>query len=287
MSVEDIANLATIEYRKQEGSIKSKLSMKKKHFKEYFFEWDVFKITVKQITLVVWVSLFIAIGGAINYEGEIFTIGNSNKLITGLNAVIFQIFIAYLTGFILYFLFELLAKTKKRIATSSSIGNNVLLIKERVEYLLNEIGKKKKNDGKEFELTADTFRDCCESIKVDIEIVKVWYYPDYTFRQFVLKSCEEIKVAANEILSFSDALSEKWAYTLSMISGLSDKVAKSLDIRFAEVRVEFYHLWGLYAQTDRMMELLKKFDKDHFRIAGLNAPRFHPIGLSFKVNRKK
>jgi hypothetical protein len=260
---------------------------KRKRRKEQFFELKIFWITIKQIRLIIWISLIIAIFGAINYQGEVFTIKNNSKFITGLNEVVYQALIAYITGFILLFLFDLLPKTKKRISIASSIGNKVLLIKERIDYLLNEIGKRHSNKDQRFSVDENVISQNCATINVDEDIVKVWFYPNYTFRQFVVRSCEEIKIAVNEILGFSDALNEKWTYSLSKIGGASDKVIKSFDIRFPLPKIEFYWVWGLYAESESLMKHLKRFNEDHFKLAFNTAPPFHPIGLTFEVDRNK
>jgi hypothetical protein len=260
----------------------------KNKFKHKIRIWALLSIvTLKQVRLIVWVTLLVAMVGVINYEGEIVIIANPTKFIKGLNALINQVLITYITGCFLYLLFELLNRTKKKIAVYVSVVNNVMLITERTEYLLNEIGKTNIKDKNDFDLNSDTFREYCKKIDIDIQKVNVWFYPEYTFRQFVVRSCREIKSAADEILSYSELFDEKWAYSLSRITDLSDKLIRALDIRFEKPTIESYYLWALYAESRRLELLIKKYDKDYFRLERMNSEAFHPIGLEYRVERRK
>ena len=261
--------------------------MKNSFLSSLSFRLKLFLITLRQIRIGVWISLFVAILGAINYEGRYITLWVDTKFTRSSNAIINQILLTYITGCIFYFLIELLYKTKKKIAVSTSVGNNVFLIYERIKHLLNEIGKTNEEDKIDFDLNFDKCRQCCDKINIDTKKVNVWYYPEYTFRQFVIRSCEEIKIAAEEMLSFSELFDEKWVYSLSKISGLSTKITKGLDIRFSKPTIESYYVWGLYAEIGRLKELQNKYDKDYFSLARMSAMSFHPVGLSFKVERKR
>lgn len=258
-----------------------------KKYKGRRLELKVVQIAIKQVKPLIWASLIVAILGAVNYQGEIFTLTNPGKFITGLNEVAYQCLVAYITGCILLFLFELLPKTKKRIAISSFIGNKVHLIVARIEYLLNEVGKKYQDQSQSFDANENIIQDSCAEINVDNDLVNVWYYPQCTFREFIVRSCEDVKTAVNEILAFSDVLNEKWAFSLSRISTTTEQVLDSLDIRYPVPKIEFYWLWGLYAESKRLSEHRSEYDKSHFRLAFYSNPSFHPQGLIFHVNRKK
>ena len=260
--------------------------MRNKFSRNLKFRFWLLLAGLKQIRIGVWLSILIAVLGALNYEGKFIKLTIDTKFTRSINAILNQILLTYITGCIFYFLIEILYKVKKKIAVYSAIQNNVFLIIERTEFLINEIGKANTKEKKLY-LNDDMFREHCDKINIDKQMVSVWFYPTYTFRQFLIRSCEEIKVAADEILSFSELFDEKWAYSLSKISGLSVKTIKWLDVRFSKPTIESYFLWGLYAEVERLKVLSKKYDQDYFKIEKMSSKSFHPIGLEFRVDREK
>lgn len=244
---------------------------------------------LRQLKPIVWITFIGALFGVINYEGHIITISGENRILSAINSVINQILITYITGCIFYFLVELIHRNKKKIAAHTSIHNNVHLIRERTEYLLNEISKQtiKKTDSPR--LKEEDFFRCCNNLDVDKININVWFLPKCTLREFILKNCEDIKQATEEILVFSDLLDEKWLYSTSKIGGLATRISDMLDIRFATPHPEGYFIWGLWAESSRLNELSREYSKKYVRIEHeLNKQNpFFPPGLTFEVQFKK
>ncbi len=247
----------------------------------------LFTATLKQVRPLAWVTVLVAMLGVLNYEGRFIPLTVDTKFTRAANALLEQILITYITGMFFYFLIEMLPKTKKKMAIYSSVANSVYLIRERVDYLVNEIGKAGPEQEKEFYLTPELFGKHCHEINVDAQIVKVWFYPDLTFREFVMRTCREIKTACEEILSFSDVFDEKWAYSLTKIIGLCNRITNWFDIRFEKPRLESYFILGLYTERLELEKLIRKYDKDFFRLYRLSSKLFFAPDLKVQISRKK
>ncbi len=261
--------------------------MKKNKFIQWLTKPTVFKITVKEVSIIVWCSLIASLIGVLNYEARWIVIPSQWSFLVSVNSIINQLLVTYITGLFFYFLIELLYKTKKKVSVYTSVSNNILLINERIRYMLNEIGKRDTyHKIQDFDLDVQRLRELCTKIDVDIDKPQVWFYPDMNFREYVTKSCTEIKIACDEVLNFSELFNEKWASSLSSISGLSSKIIKSFEVRFPNPKIEFYYLWGMYGESIKLEELQKEYDKKYFRISMLTKGAFHPTNLTFPVNRK-
>ncbi|MBL0269795.1 MAG: hypothetical protein IPP99_14285 [Chitinophagaceae bacterium] len=248
---------------------------------------DTTKIALRQVKAIVWVSLTFSLIYVFIYQGGFLNPEKYSKSIKGLVEILNQIFISYITGLFLLFLFDTLPKTKKRISIATSIGNNVLQINRRIEYLMNEIAKKAPVLPQKFIVDEKLFFSAIDKIDLELDLVKVWFYPDLSFREFTVRTCNDVISAVNNINLHADLLNEKWISNLVRISDSTNKVLESLEFRFAKPKIEGYFLWGLYADTKRLMEdLMKDFNKQYHSHSMKPSPRYHPKGLTFEADRK-
>ena len=244
-------------------------------------------ITLKQVQLSAWTTLIIAMLGVLNYEGRFVPLTVNTKFTRAGNALLEQILITYITGMFFYFLIEMVPQTKKKMAVYTSVVNAAHVIRERVDYLVNEIGKTSSNKEQVFDLNPELFSKCSGQIDADFQIVKVWFYPDLTFREFVMTSCGDIKSACEAILSFSDIFDEKWAYSLTKINSLCSTITSRFGIRFEKPKIEAYFILGLYTERLELDRLIKKYDKDFFRLHNLTSKLFFASDLKLPISRKK
>jgi hypothetical protein len=248
---------------------------------------NLFITTLKQARPLVWVTLVVAILGVLNYEGRFIPLIIDTKFTRAANALINQVLITYITGTFFYFLIEMLPKTKKKIAIYTSVGNAMHFIRARIDCLVNEIGKASPNQEQEFNLTKELFSKHCNTIDLDSQVVKVWFYPDLTFRQFVVKICDDVKATCDEILSFQDVFDERWASSLTKINGLCSSIVKSLEIRYKKPQVNDYYILGLYTERLNLDKLMSRYSKDFDKLARLSSNLFIAPDLKLPVSRQK
>lgn len=162
----------------------------------------------KQIDISLATFFFISIVCLINYECVIIKNPWHNNFAIGLNKIMIQIFYAYITGFIFYFVIELLPREKIKVAIMRLVCNNAFQINSRLTTLISEISKvsnKKVGDI----VTYEEFVIYCHAIKIYSTPVKVYFYStEILFKDFVASVCNEVKQNVEGLTSYTDMLDE-------------------------------------------------------------------------------
>jgi hypothetical protein len=222
------------------------------------FLYDTFAKLEFIFKFLFWASLILLI----NYECKIVILFWENKITRGLSSVGIAILNAYVTGFIFYFLIELTKRNKKRSAVFRFVLNKEFEIYERVNFLLEEIIRANKSDPGKYQVDFDKFTKMCSSINIFTKLVRVWIYPQtLTFREFVLRICEDINSNTNDILVHVELFDEQWLKSLSHISDDISNVKSNLELNGIKSTLSLVYgdVWNLYAESQNLHKLANKY----------------------------
>jgi hypothetical protein len=215
---------------------------------------------IKQIDKTLGLIFMIAIICLVNYECLIIKNPWPDSALTGLNKIIVQVFYAYITGLIFYFIIELFPREKKKVAVLKLICNNASYIDARVSTLLAEICKhsgRKENDV----VTWEEFKIYCDSIQIHTTEVKVWHYPQLSYKDFVLQICNEVNQNIEGLITFSELLDENWINKLVNLTDNIRHILNYLDVNESQSKLDLvaYNIWDLNLDSKILIDLLNEF----------------------------
>jgi hypothetical protein len=187
---------------------------------------------IRRIRPIFWVIFIIVLAGILNYEWKLIPLLWVNKYTVGMNTVLVQILYSYITGFIFYFFVELLPQNKKRVVILRLVNNNSIEILRKARTILIEVchANGVETNGDQHTIKREDFSRYCHAINIHSTQVKVWYYPQSSFKDFVLKSCEDIINFSNGMLTHADVFDENWILRLTQLIDSAQTTIAHLDI---------------------------------------------------------
>jgi len=245
--------------------------------------------TIRDIPFILTIFFLFAIICLLNYECKFITLSMETDFTTGINKVAVEILYAFVTGFIFYFFIELLPTQKKKIALFRLINNNTGHIYDRTIHLLDAICHANNSPGKGYKMYMDEFINRAEKINIHTSDVKVWFYPKSSFKEFTLKTCEEIKNNVSQLIDYSVFLDEKWLNHISHIQDAIRHIQDHLDLngKRSTMGIAGHDVWVLYGEVKKLFELSNTFHKNYYQSHRLINPpgSYIPRDLFFEVRK--
>jgi hypothetical protein len=226
----------------------------------------------------------------LNHECQVIILFQRNKFIKGVNTVFIQILYAYLTGSIFYFFVELLPKGKKQVSIFRLLNNNMASIYLLTTSLVNEVCVANDPPKEGYKMQEEEFKKKAEAINIHHTHVDTWFYPNFTFKEFVLKICFDIKEYIAQILIHSDFFDDEWLDFITRIQDTIKHIEFHLDLNGGKstLGIDAIYIWALYGEVDRLNTLFNRYFSKYYSAHRLKNPggSYIPKDLFFEVRKK-
>jgi len=221
----------------------------------------------KRINLFLKITFVLSLIILFNYEARLITLIWVNRFTTAFSTVSIQIISSYVTGFIFYFFIEIIRQDKKRIFLFRSFNNHVSTIYKRTQSLLTKICTASNQAEMGTLVSKPEFYKYCDNLKIHTTPVKVWFYPESNFKDFVLRICEDVKTNTDDLLNYLDFLDDNWIKHLSNINNDIYFIKANLDLNGEQSTLDLVvpHIWNLYFETKKLNILVDKYFLEYYK----------------------
>lgn len=248
-------------------------------------QFILIRMSFNQIGFIFKILFIIALLGILNYESQFIPLIWDNKFTQAINKISVEILYGYITGFIFYFLIELIQRSKKRAALFRLINNNQFNISKLTELLILSLQKVET-----YNTTKIYFKDFLEFCKKreSTDEIWTWWRGKIVTAEFVIHTCREINSLTNSITTHADILDEKWINCLSNIADETYKIERKLQQKQnCNMSLVAGFIWSLYSETRKLSELTNKFHKENFKANLIyNIPgTYLPEELYFQIRK--
>ena len=167
---------------------------------------------------------------------------------------------AWITGFIFYFINDVIKSDKKKISLSRITNNNIVRLSSKTKDLVKEICSCTRTQD-DTVISREIFSQKCEMINIYNTLFNSWYFGNITCRDFILKYCNESRKSVYDILIFQQLLEEVWLKPLTSILDNINNIEILLEVNKTSSKLDLvsYHLWNCYIQTNYLEKLNSDF----------------------------
>lgn len=220
---------------------------------------------VGTVDLSIKISFIIALLSILNYECKIITLVWVNDFTKGINTVLVQIFYAYITGYIFYFIIQYSREHKKKTAIFFTLSNNGYFINQYSRGIIEMLCKLEYGENETTIKEAD-FKNLCGKFNIHSTIVKAWYTQSCNLKEFVLLSCKTIETNSREILQFSDVIDIEWIERIDIINTLLKQIQQLIELndKTSSLNLVSHQIWQLYFEIEGLQKINSAYNNKFY-----------------------